>query len=94
MDLLVQVAGKHKMNPTGHTLSIVSEETGKMIDYRPNQAIGVLGVATVYLLPKMSKKDRKQAVQASRAKRPFEVGVNNSHFILHCILTIYKKWTF
>lgn len=64
IDLLVHLAAKSKVSPSGHTLQILDEEKGKSLDYTPNQTIGSLGAITVYLVPKNKKPDWNKANKA------------------------------
>lgn len=78
MDLLVNLAAGSRLNPAGHTLQVLNEETGKLKEYKANQTIGslctrgddhrLLGV-TVQIVP---KKDSKKSTHLRNAQ-PFEV---------------------
>lgn len=73
IDLLVHLAGKSKVNPTGHTLLVLDEETGKPVDYKPNQTIGSLGTTTVHIVSKNKKPDWSKDVKIDKAAKNFEV---------------------
>ena len=68
IDLLVTLAAKCRVNPTGLTLQLLDPDTGQPLTYKPNQTIGFLGGREVRLVPResKSKNDRKNA-------KPFEV---------------------
>lgn len=51
MDLLVQVATAHKINPSGHFVQAPSER-GDMLTCKPNTAIGSLDVSHLLIVPK------------------------------------------
>ncbi|XP_069110876.1 protein cordon-bleu-like isoform X3 [Argopecten irradians] len=79
LDLLVNLAASSRLNPSGHTIVLLSEETGKPRDYKPNQTIGSLCVkrgdssdqkkrATLEL--KSKKSDKKQS---NKQSQPFEM---------------------
>lgn len=78
MDLLVNLAAGSRLNPAGHTLQVLNEETGKLKEYKANQTIGSLCTrgddhrllgATVQIVP---KKDSKKSTHHKNAQ-PFEV---------------------
>ncbi|KAK7499370.1 hypothetical protein BaRGS_00009345, partial [Batillaria attramentaria] len=73
MDLLVHLAAKSKVNPTGHTLQVLDEETGKSLDYKPSQTVGSLGATTVHIVSKNKKPDWSKAVKANKAAKAFEI---------------------
>ncbi|XP_021374197.1 titin-like isoform X3 [Mizuhopecten yessoensis] len=79
LDLLVNLAASSRLNPSGFTIVLLSEETGKAKDYKPNQTIGSLCVkssessnrgkrATLEL--KSKKLDKKSSAKQSQ---PFEM---------------------
>ncbi|KAH7963347.1 hypothetical protein HPB52_020676 [Rhipicephalus sanguineus] len=51
MDLLVQVATAHKINPSGHLVQAPNER-GDMLTCKPNTAIGSLDVSHLMIVPK------------------------------------------
>ncbi|KAK8756109.1 hypothetical protein V5799_001187 [Amblyomma americanum] len=51
MDLLVQVATAHKINPSGHFVQAPTER-GDMLTCKPNTAIGSLDVSHLLIVPK------------------------------------------
>uniref|UniRef100_A0A023G8I3 UBX domain-containing protein n=1 Tax=Amblyomma triste TaxID=251400 RepID=A0A023G8I3_AMBTT len=51
MDLLVQVATAHKINPSGHYVQAPTER-GDMLTCKPNTAIGSLDVSHLLIVPK------------------------------------------
>lgn len=51
MDLLVQVATAHKINPSGHLIQAPGER-GDLFTCKPNTAIGSLDVNRVLVVPK------------------------------------------
>lgn len=78
MDLLVNLAAGSRLNPAGHTLQVLNEETGKLKEYKANQTIGSLCTrgddhrllgATVQIVP---KKDSKKSTHHKNAQ-PFEM---------------------
>jgi len=81
MDLLVNLSASSKLNPAGHTIVILSEETGKPRDYKPNHTIGSLCSSqnpdkkvnrlTVHI--KSKKYDRKPSAGNTSNVQPFEV---------------------
>ena len=76
MDLLVQVASRNRLKPGEHTISIVSEETGRTMDYQSSQTIGSLAINRIYLISKtMQKRQRESEIQRQRDASKFEVGV-------------------
>ena len=79
MDLLVNLAAGSRLNPGGHTLQVLNEETGKLKEYKANQTIGSLctrredhkfNYVTVQIVP---KKDSKKYTGNNRNAQPFEV---------------------
>lgn len=80
IDLLVNLSASNKVNPAGHTLQVLSSETGKQLDFKPNQVIGSLCVqksandsakyATVVIKPKDKKLSGNTS---SKNLQPFEV---------------------
>ena len=76
MDLLVHLAARCKVSPSGHTLQVRDEETGKVIDFKASQTIGSLGSTQVYIVSKKQKPDwTKAASKAGKAAKAFEVCV-------------------
>lgn len=80
LDLLVHLAAKSKVSPSGHSLQVVDEETGKTVDFKPNQTIGSLGATTVYIVSKKKKPDWSKAAKASKAAKTFEVTGMMMHY--------------
>lgn len=78
IDLLVHLAGRARLNPAGHKLVIVNEETGRNIDYKANQSVGSLGISTIHLVDKkaVSEKNKKNVHinPTTKKEQPFEVG--------------------
>lgn len=72
LDLLVSLAAKSKLNPTGLALILVSEDTGKALSYKPNQIIGALGGRVVRIVNKDVVSARSTR-RDSKHERPFEV---------------------
>ncbi|XP_062593976.1 FK506-binding protein 5-like isoform X7 [Saccostrea cucullata] len=79
MDLLVNLAAGSRLNPGGHTLQVLNEDTGKLKQYKPNQTIGSLCTrgedhkfqyVTVQIVP---KKDSKKSAGNNRNVQPFEM---------------------
>ncbi|XP_078321244.1 uncharacterized protein LOC144621573 isoform X9 [Crassostrea virginica] len=79
MDLLVNLAAGSRLNPGGHTLQVLNEETGKLKEYKANQTIGSLctrredhkfNYVTVQIVP---KKDSKKYTGNNRNAQPFEM---------------------
>ena len=75
LDLLVHLAARCKVSPSGHVLQLEDPETGKPMDFKPNQTIGSLGATTVHLLPKNKKPEWSKAAKAGKAAKAFEVMV-------------------
>jgi hypothetical protein len=74
MDLLVHLSAHCKVPPSGHSLQVVDEETGKPMDFKASQTIGSLGASVVYIVSKNKKPDwSKAASKAGKAVRAFEV---------------------
>ncbi|CAL1540761.1 unnamed protein product [Lymnaea stagnalis] len=72
LDLLVSVAGQCKLNPSGLTLQLLAEDTGKPLAYKPNQTIGALGGRMVRILTK-DEISGKSKNRSSNQDKPFEV---------------------
>ncbi|XP_075868577.1 protein cordon-bleu isoform X4 [Nelusetta ayraudi] len=54
MDLLVELCGRHHLNPALHTLELVSPE-GRALAFKPNALLGSLDVASVHIKEKVSE---------------------------------------
>lgn len=89
MDLLVNLAAGSRLNPGGHTLQVLNEETGKLKEYKANQTIGSLctrredhkfNYVTVQIVP---KKDSKKYTGNNRNAQPFEVRYSCLFRLLH-----------
>ncbi|GFS12902.1 protein cordon-bleu [Elysia marginata] len=80
LDLLVSLAGKCRVNPTGLILQLLDPDTGQPLSYKPNQTVGFLGGREVRLVPResKSKNDRKQ-------EKPFEKNVEDDPIVLICM---------
>ncbi|CAN7996502.1 unnamed protein product [Ixodes hexagonus] len=52
MDLLVQVATAHKINPSGHLIQVPAGERGDPLTCKPNTAIGSLDTGRLLVVPK------------------------------------------
>ncbi|XP_067931818.1 cordon-bleu protein-like 1 isoform X2 [Watersipora subatra] len=73
MDLLVQVASRNRLKPGEHAISVISEETGRTIDYQSSQTIGSLAVNKIFLINKsMQKKQRESEIQRHKDASKFE----------------------
>lgn len=76
MDLLVQVASSERLKPGEHAISVISEETGRTIEYQSSQTIASLGVNKVFLINKSAqRKQRETAIQRQKDASKFEVKV-------------------
>ncbi|XP_055959147.1 cordon-bleu protein-like 1 isoform X2 [Patella vulgata] len=74
MDLLIQLAAKNKVNPSGYTLVVISEETGRPIDYKANQTVGSIGSQTIRLVPKKGEADKISGKSMKgKSSQPFEM---------------------
>ncbi|KAK6485108.1 cordon-bleu protein-like 1 [Huso huso] len=61
MDLLVVLCGKYRLNPSSHTIELLSAN-GNQIKFKPNALIGELEAEKVILKPKgMNEKKKKSA---------------------------------
>ncbi|XP_058888276.1 cordon-bleu protein-like 1 isoform X3 [Acipenser ruthenus] len=61
MDLLVVLCGKYRLNPSSHTIELLSTN-GNQIKFKPNALIGELEAEKVILKPKgMNEKKKKSA---------------------------------
>ncbi|XP_048754163.2 cordon-bleu protein-like 1 isoform X9 [Ostrea edulis] len=79
MDLLVNLAAGSRLNPGGHSLQVLNEDTGKLKEYKANQTIGSLCIrgedhkfryVTVQIVPKkVSKKSSGNLRQFEMTKR-------------------------
>lgn len=90
MDLLVHVASECKLKPGEHVISVLSEDTGRPIEYQSSQTIGSISVSTIYLQNKdMQKKEREKEMQMHRDASKFEVWEYIVSFmnVLKCWLT-------
>ncbi|XP_059171513.1 mucin-2-like isoform X2 [Physella acuta] len=72
LDLLVCLAAKSRLNPSGLALQLVAEDTGKPLAYKANQTIGSLGGRVVRIV---SKDDlaAKSKNKPSKQDKPFEM---------------------
>lgn len=52
MDLLVQVATAHKINPSGHLIQVPAGDRGDPLTCKPNTAIGSLDAGRLLVVPK------------------------------------------
>lgn len=57
MDLLVILCAKYHLNPSSHTIDLLSAEEN-LIKYKPNTPIGMLEVEKVILKPKSLDKKK------------------------------------
>ncbi|XP_005109505.2 flocculation protein FLO11 [Aplysia californica] len=73
LDLLVCLAGKSKLSPSGLALQLVSEDTGKPMAYKPNQTIGSLGGRLVRLVSKDELSGKNKAKNTKKGQQPFEM---------------------
>ncbi|KAK3591154.1 hypothetical protein CHS0354_040220 [Potamilus streckersoni] len=74
MDLLVNLAASSRLNPTKHTLCVLSPDRKKMVDYKAHQTVGSLTTTenrTVFLqiVPKKTEEEKKK----SKSAQPFEM---------------------
>lgn len=72
LDLLVSLAAKSRLSPTGLSLLLVSKESGKPASYTPNQTIGSLEGRIVHIVTK-DVSSQKSVNRASKKEKPFEV---------------------
>nr|KAI8768536.1 serine-rich adhesin for platelets-like [Biomphalaria glabrata] len=70
LDLLVCLAGKCKMSPTGLALQILSEENGQPLTYKPNQMVGSLGGRVVRIV---SKEELSGKSKNKKPEKQFEI---------------------
>lgn len=80
MDLLVQICSANKLKPQEHVISVVSDETGRAIEYQPSQSIGSLAVNRIFLISKASQRKEKD-LEKQRHKDASKFEVCN-HMIL------------
>jgi len=78
MDFIVQLTRAHKLNTTDHILTVLSEETGRPVDYASGQLIGQLlllrGRKRLSLLSKAElKKEQERKAKEYRSAAKFEV---------------------
>ncbi|XP_076437521.1 uncharacterized protein LOC143276742 isoform X3 [Babylonia areolata] len=66
LDLLVHLAARCKVSPSGHVLEVLDPETGRAVDFKANHTVGSLGATCVHLVP---KKSRAQAAKAGKGQQ-------------------------
>ncbi|KAM4874212.1 protein cordon-bleu isoform 2-T2 [Thomomys bottae] len=59
MDLLVELCLQNHLNPSHHTLEVLSSETQQPLSFKPNTLVGTLDVHTVFLKEKGSEEKVK-----------------------------------
>ncbi|XP_069852082.1 protein cordon-bleu isoform X8 [Dipodomys merriami] len=59
MDLLVELCLQNHLNPSHHTLEVLSSETQQPLSFKPNTLVGTLNVHTVFLKEKGSEEKVK-----------------------------------
>ncbi|KAL3831662.1 hypothetical protein ACJMK2_023386 [Sinanodonta woodiana] len=74
MDLLVNLAASSRLNPSKHTLCVLSLDRKKMVDYKAHQTVGSLTTPenrTVFLkiVAKITEEEKKK----SKSAQPFEM---------------------
>ena len=62
MDLLVTLCAKYHLNPSSHTLELVTANSNN-IKLKPNALIGTLDAEKIILKPKGEDKNKKTAPQ-------------------------------
>ena len=72
LDLLVTLAAQCRVSPSGLALQLLSDDTGKPVNFKANQSIGALDGRTVVITPKDASKAAKQP-KAGKQQQPFEV---------------------
>lgn len=78
MDLLVELCGRHHLNPALHTLELVSPE-GRTLAFKPNALLGSLDVASVHIKEKVSEE------KAARRPAPKVPEVSRSNEASHTL---------
>ena len=73
MDLLVNLAATHKLNPAAHTLVFQTGDKWKQIDFKANRTIGLLADETQRVSVQIVKKQTEQKVKSKPTAQPFEV---------------------
>lgn len=74
MDLLVQIACKYGLPPSGVALKVPSERTSGYIKYQPSTPVGRLGSQRIEIVDKAELTDRSSRVPHHRPPGlPFEV---------------------
>ncbi|BFZ02045.1 hypothetical protein BsWGS_05084 [Bradybaena similaris] len=72
LDLLVSLAAKSRLSPSGLSLLLVSEQSSKPASYTPNQTIGSLEGRVVHIVTK-DVSSQKSVNRSSKKEKPFEV---------------------
>ena len=78
LDLLVCLCAKSKLPPSGLTLQLVSQDSGKVLSYKPNQTIGALGGRKVNIVAKEGVQGKVKG-KNSKKEKPFEVKLCSRH---------------
>ncbi|CAF0962471.1 unnamed protein product [Didymodactylos carnosus] len=73
MDLLIQAASNHKLNPSGYSL-VVLDSNNHVIQFKPSQTVAQIGTSTISLLPK-EREVSKDSKTTSKKNQPFEITV-------------------
>ncbi|CAF0854504.1 unnamed protein product [Didymodactylos carnosus] len=73
MDLLIQAASNHKLNPSSYSL-VVLDSNNHVIQFKPSQTVAQIGSSTISLLPK-EREVPKDSTSASKKNQPFEITV-------------------
>lgn len=74
MDLFITTCSMSKLKPADHLLTIISEETGRPVEYHSSQTISSLAVSRVYLISKAQQQQRRDSeLQKQKSLGEFEV---------------------
>ncbi|GFO40833.1 protein cordon-bleu, partial [Plakobranchus ocellatus] len=73
LDLLVSLAGKCRVNPTGLSLQLLDPDTRLPLTYKPNQTIGSLGGREVRLVPRDESSNKTKSKGDRKQEKPFEI---------------------
>lgn len=89
IDLLVMLCAKYHLNPSGHTIELVSTNKNQ-VKFKPNALIGALEAEKILLRPKgMEDKNKKTGPQMPEVQVSSLIR-SHKHLYLHLAFSISK----
>lgn len=90
MDLLVMLCAKYHLNPSSHTLELVTTNRNN-IKLKPNALIGTLDAEKIILKPKGEDKNKKTGPQMPEVHLTFMVFFSCSYTDFNVAIFFYRQ---